>query len=216
MLAIGTLLTFWLTERLPNAAVNALGILCYMIGALSLTYQFIGYQLPGFARFVEFENLWIGGARGWLFYAFPLILVGRYLVAHKDKMNPLPMACLSCCCTLVMLAEALLIRKISGGHTGIDLTIMMIPTVFCILSFLISLRLPVGRYCAWMRKMSTLIFMTQRLFLTVLPEIFPFLFNTCIAVNPFMCFAAMCGGTVLCSLLILQISKSNYCIRLLY
>ena len=211
-----TFYTFWLTERLPNAAVNALGILCYMIGALSLTYQFIGYQLPGFARFVEFENLWIGGARGWLFYAFPLILVGRYLVAHKDKMNPLPMACLSCCCTLVMLAEALLIRKISGGHTGIDLTIMMIPTVFCILSFLISLRLPVGRYCAWMRKMSTLIFMTQRLFLTVLPEIFPFLFNTCIAVNPFMCFAAMCGGTVLCSLLILQISKSNYCIRLLY
>lgn len=216
MLAIGTLLTFWLTEKLPNAAVNVLGIVCYMIGSLSLTYQFIGYQVPGFARFVEFENLWLGGARGWLFYAFPLILVGKGMVSYKDKMKPLPMVCLSCCCTLVMLAEALLIRKISGGHTGIDLTIMMIPTVFCVLGFLLSLRLPVGRYCAWMRRMSTLIFMTQRLFLTILPGIFPELLSTYIAVNTFMCFAMMCGGTVLFSLLILQISKSKRFIRLLY
>ena len=208
MLAIGTLLTFWLTERLPNAAVNALGILCYMIGSLSLTYQFIGYQLPGFARFVEFENLWIGGARGWLFYAFPLILVGRYLVAHKDKMNPLPMACLSCCCTLVMLAEALLIRKISGGHTGIDLTIMMIPTVFCILGFLISIRLPNGEYARWMRNMSTLIFMSQRLFLTVLPQCFPVEFFF-VFMNKYIGATAIILVTVLFSSFVIQISKKK-------
>lgn len=165
---------------------------------------------------MEFENLWLGGARGWLFYAFPLILVGKYMVTYKDKMKPLPIACLSCWCTIAMLAEALLIRKISGRHTGIDLTFMMIPTVFCILGLLISLRLPWGRYCVWMRKMSTLIFMTQRLFLTVLPGIFPGLFNTYITVNPFMCFVVICGGTVLFSLLIMQISKSKHYIRLLY
>lgn len=216
MLAIGMLLTFWLTEKFPFVVVIALGCVCYIIGSFSLTYQFIGDQIPGFARFVEFENLWLGGARGWVFYAFPLILVGRCLVSYKDKMKPLPMACLSCGCILVMLAEALLIRKISGKHTGIDLTIMMIPTVFCILSFLISLRLPVGRYCDWMRRMSTLIFMTQRLFLTVLPGIFPVLFNTYIDANPFMRCAAMCGGTFLFSLLILQISKSKCFIRFLY
>ncbi|MBM6693276.1 acyltransferase [Pseudoflavonifractor capillosus] len=216
MLAIGILITFWLTEKLPNLVVTVLGVLCWGIGSLSLTYQFIGNQIPGFTRFVEFENLWLGGARGWLFYAFPLILVGKYMVSYTDRMKPLPMACSSCGCTLLMLAEALLIRKISEGHTGIDLTIMMIPTVFCILGFLISLK-PFGRrYCAWMRRMSTLIFMTQRLFLTVLPGIFPVFFNTYITVNPFICFVAMCGGTVLFSLSILEISKSKGYIRLLY
>ena len=216
MLAIGTMLTFWLTEKLPNVIVTALGVLCWMIGSLSLTYQFIGNQIPGFARFVEFENLWLGGARGWLFYAFPLILVGKYMVSYKDKTKPLPMACSSCCFTLAMLAEALLIRKISGGHTGIDLTFMMIPTVFSILGFLISICLLNGKYAKWMRNMSTLIFMSQRLFLTVLPGIFPALFNTYITVNPFMCFVVMCGGTILFSLLVMQISKSEYYIRLLY
>lgn len=216
MLAIGTLITFWLTEKLPDAIVTALGVLCWVIGALSLTYQFIGSQIPGFARFVEIENLWLGGARGWLFYAFPLILVGKRMVSHKDKMKPIPLACLSCCCTLAMLAEALLLRKISGRHTGIDLTFTMIPTVFCILGFLISVRLPNGQYTKWMRNMSTLIFMSQRLFLTVLPGLFPLLFNTYIEANSVLCFAAMCGGTVLFSALILQISKSRLYIRLLY
>lgn len=216
MLAIGTLITFWLTEKLPHVIVTILGVLCWVIGSLSLTYQFIGNQIPGFICFVEFENLWLGGARGWIFYAFPLILVGKYMVTCKDKMKPLPMACSLCSFTLAMLAEALLLRKISGGHTGIDLTFMMIPTVFSILGFLISIRLPNGKYAKWMRNMSTLIFMSQRLFLTVLPGIFPALFNTYITVNPFMCFAVMCGGTVLFSLLVMQISKSEHYIRLLY
>ena len=216
MLAIGTLLTFWLTEKLPNAVVAVLAALCYIIGSLTLTYQFIGYQIPGFARFVEFSNLWFGGARGWLFYAFPLMLVGKYMVSYKDNVfPPLPMASLSCCCTFAMLAEALLIRKISGGHTGIDLTFMMIPTVFCILGFLISICLPNGKYGKWMRNMSTLIFMSQRLFLTVLPECFPIVFSL-VFMNKYIGAVTIIVMTVLFSQFVIQISKKNLFFQKLY
>lgn len=215
MLAIGTLLTFWLTEKLPNAVVAALGVSCWIIGSLSLTYHFIGYQIPGFAHFVEFLNLWLGGARGWLFYAFPLILVGKYMVSYKDKVKTLPMACLSCICTLIMLAEALMIRKISGGHTGIDLTFMMIPTVFCILGFLISIRLPGGNYGRWMRNMSTLIFMSQRLFLTVLPQCFPRVFST-VFMNVYIGAITIIIMTVLFSWFVIQTSKKKVFFQKLY
>ena len=216
MLAIGTLITFWLTEKLPNVVVTALGVLCWVIGSLSLTYQFIGNQIPGFARFVEFENLWLGGARGWIFYAFPLILVGKRMVFYKDKMKPIPSACLSCCCTLVMLAEALLLRKISGGHTGIDLAFMMIPTVFCILGFLIGVDIPGGSYCSWMRHMSTLIFMSQRLFLTVLPDCFPIFVLTYVFANTYVgAFIVLVIEMILCNVIIFG-SKKVKCLRALY
>ena len=130
-------------------------------------------------------------------------------------MNPLPMACLSCCCTLVMLAEALLIRKISGGHTGIDLTIMMIPTVFCILGFLISIRLPNGEYARWMRNMSTLIFMSQRLFLTVLPDIFPGIFGF-INIKRYLGAMIVAGLVVGFSQLIIYASKKSSIVRILF
>lgn len=173
MLALGLVLTFLLTEKLPMWSVYVLAAICYAIGSLSLTYQFVGNRIPGFTVFVSFSSLWLGGARGWLFYAFPLIMVGRSLARVKDRVKSLPMACGSLMCVGIMLGEALLLRKLSGRHTGIDMTVMMIPTVYCVLGFLISTRPPYGKYCVWMRNTSTLIFMSQRLFLTVIPLSFP-------------------------------------------
>ena len=215
MLAIGTLLTFWLTENFPNVVVTILAVLCYIIGSLSLTYQFIGYQIPGFAHFVEFSNLWLGGARGWLFYAFPLMLVGKYMVSYKDKVKALSMACVSGICILIMLLEALLIRKISGEHTGIDLTVMMIPTVFCILGFLISIHIANGKRGKWMSSMSTLIFMSQRLFLTVLPECFPVAFSL-VFMNKYIGVVTIIVMNVLFSQFIILISKKNLFFQKLY
>jgi len=132
MLAIGLVLTFWLTEKLPEKVVVLLTLLMYMIGSLTLTYNFIGVQIPGFNEFNEFATTWLGGSRGWLFYAFPLIMVGRFLVKVHKRMEPIQMAFLSCVCVGLMLVEALLLRHISDSHTGIDMTIMMVPTVYFI------------------------------------------------------------------------------------
>lgn len=215
MLAIGLIVTFWLTEKLPPYLVNILAIICYAVGALILTYSFVGEKLYGFNIFAEFANTWLGGARGWLFYAFPLILVGKYMVDYKDRMKPLPMVGASCCCILGMLAEALLIRKISGEHTGIDLTVMMIPTVFCILGFLISIRLPDGKYAKWMRNMSTLIFMSQRLFLTVLPGCFPMIFNFAFS-NLYIGAVVVTGLIFSLAILILKLSEKYLIFKRLY
>lgn len=216
MLAIGLLVTFWMTEKLPNVIVILLGAVCWIVGALSMTYQFIGLTIPGFDEFVQFSDLWLGGARGWLFYAFPLILVGRFMVSCKEKVTPLKMASLSCLFTLAILVEALLIRRISGSHTGIDLTFMMIPTVFCVLGFLISVQLPDGEYARWMRSMSVLIFMSQRLFLTVLPDVLKIMSSRHFMLNPFMNFIMICGGTVIFSALLIRFSRSRQKIGYLY
>lgn len=183
MLAIGLILTFWVTEKLSQKIVIFLSIICYLIGSLLLTYNFIGLQIPGFNIFSDLAETWLGGARGWLFYAFPLIMLGRFMVKKKDQMKPFRMGILSCLCVILMLVEALLIRSLAGRHTGIDLTFMMIPTVFCLLGLLISISLPTRGPYRWMRNMSTLIFMSQRIFLTVLPSCLPTLFDFIFANN---------------------------------
>lgn len=201
-LAMGLVLTFWLTEKISGKIVNLLAVMMYILGSLMLTYSFLGDKIPGFSFWADFTELWLGGPRGWLFFAFPLIMVGKKMVEMKEKMKCGLMMMLSCICVLGMLMEALILRKYIG-HTGIDMTIMMIPSVFCILGFLISLDFPAGVYSIWMRKMSVLIFMTQRLFLTVLPDVFPEFFNMSDSWN----FLTICGGTVLFSMFIYRVSK---------
>ena len=184
-LAIGLIFTFYVTEKLPKYAADILAFVMYVIGSLTMTYSYFGDMIPGFGIVKMIITDWLGGSRGWLFYAFPLIMVGRRMASRKDKNSTVKMAVLSCVFVVLILAEALLLRK-AAGHTGIDMTLMMLPSVYCILGFLISINIPGGAYSLWMRKMSILIFMSQRIFLTVLPNLIPGFFNKYVFANYYL------------------------------
>ena len=214
-LAIGMVLTFWLVEKLPNWCVGMIAVILYSIGSLTLTYSHFGNMIPKFSEFIQFSELWLGGSRGWLYYAIPFLLLGRQVSRKKNKLNFIANFFFACDCVLIMLAEALLLRQFSGGHTGIDMTIMMVPTVYFVLTGLVQLNIRSGAYCSWMRKMSTLIFMSQRLFLTVLPAVFPLFFETYIFANYYLGAILICFMLVGLSIAIIELGKKYYFFRML-
>ncbi len=214
-LAIGLIVAFWMTEKLPKTACWLLGILLFTIGSLTMTYSFVGKQLNGYDRFFAFSINWLGGPRGWLFYATPLLMLGKFAAGIKHRFKWLPMMLLSILSMGALLAEALILRHFVG-HTGIDLTIMMAPAVLCILGFLVSIKIPGGTYSVWMRKMSVLIFMAQRIFLTVLPDLLPQSVNNIIFANNYVGAVIICGGTFLFAEFILLLSKKIQWMKKLY
>ncbi len=212
-LAIGLIAAFWLTEFVPKWVLAVLSAVLYAAGALMLTYKGVGAMIPGYAEITNFAGNWLGGARGWLFYAIPLLLVGR-LVAKKEDETGSRWALwlvLSAACVAVMLAEALTLRRFFGA-TGIDMTLMMPATVFCILNFLLSIRVPQGGYQLWMRKMSLLIFVTQRIFLSVVPG----WAGKEMLANQMFAFLFCVGGTILFSAAIVFLSRKVKPLKLLY
>lgn len=212
-LAIGLIAAFWLTEFVPKWALAVLSVILYAAGALMLTYKDLGAMIPSYAEITNFAGTWLGGARGWLFYAIPLLLVGR-LVAKKENQPDSRWAlwlALSVGCVAVMLAEALTLRHFFGS-TGIDMTLLMPATVFCILQFLLSIRIPQGAYQLWMRKMSLLIFVTQRIFLSVIPK----LAGEGLLANSYIAFLFCVGGTILFSAAIVFLSRKIKPLKLLY
>lgn len=198
-LALGLVFTFFVTEKLPEYVVNLLAAVLYIIGSLTMTYSYFGDMIPGFNVLNMLITDWLGGSRGWLVYAFPLIMVGRRMAKHKEKVSTFKMAALSFMFVFLIIIEALLLRK-AAGHTGIDMTLMMLPSVYCILGFLISLKIPSGTYCLWIRKFSILIFMSQRIFLTVLPDLFSDFFNKYIFANYY-------SGAVIISVFVIGFSS---------
>ncbi len=202
--------TFYTIWFMPSLAV-----LMYAVGSLMLTYKAVGGHIPGFAVLTAFAGKWLGGARGWLFFGFPLTLLGSVMVKVKRKMRWQPTMILSIVSVALMLGEALVLRR-SFGNSGIDMTVMMVPSVFCILGFLLSTKLPEGGYLVWMRKMSVLIFITQRLFLTVLPHILPQSVNDVVFANNYIGAVFVCGGTIGFSALIIALSKKIKVLKNLY
>lgn len=212
-LAIGLLLAFWLNEKLSRTVANVLAFGAYAIGALMLTYSFVGEKVPWFNLFGQFASTWFGGPRGGIFFGFPLVVLGARMVNVKERMRSVPCVVLSIFFGGCMLVEAIALRRLAGHHTGIDMTVSMIPLVFCILGFLLSIPIKSGKWCVWMRKMSVLIFMTQRLFLTVIPSIIQIDRMT---IHTSILFFMMCGGTLLFSILVLNLGKKIPLLRRMY
>ena len=212
-LAIGVVAAFWLTELAPKYVAGILAAVLYIAGALLLTYRGVGNLIPGYAGITTFAETWLGGARGWLFFAIPLLLVGRAVAKGQanQKTGWVLWAILSVVCVVLMLAEALVLRHFFGS-TGIDMTILMPVTALCILKFLISVQIPAGAYQLWMRKMSVLIFVTQRIFLSVLPTYI----GEYVFANGYVAFAFCVGGTVLFCAGIILLSRKVKPLKLLY
>ncbi len=214
-LALGLLLSFFLLEKLPKNLVYVLAAACYIMSALTMTYLFIGKLIPASTIVFNIFNTWFGGSRGWLLYGFPLLILGRAMVKIENKINCMLMAVLSVVSMLGLLAEALILRSIAG-HTGIDSTFMMLPAVFCILGFLISFKLPGGSYSVFLRSMSVLIFVTQRIFLTVIPHFLPEAVNQFIFSNLYLGALILCGSTILFSAGIILLAKKFKFLKYLY
>ena len=211
-LAFGLLLAFWVTEKLPRGAVWALTAAMYLVGALTLTYAKFFVAVPGSGWITDLVNTWLGGPRGWMFYGFPMIMVGRSMVkfrARREQWHSKPhwqlWMALSVISMLLLLGEALILRCLVGP-TGIDMTMMMPVAGFCILGFLLSVRLPEGGYLVWMRRMSVLIFVSQRIFLTVIPDFLPQAVMDRIYGDQYLGAVVTCGGTVVFSAAVIFLS----------
>ncbi len=213
-LAIGTLLAFWVSERLPQKTGIALAVVCYLLGALTGTYRALGGMIPGFSEFQAFSGLWLGGSRGGLLFGFPLVLLGKGAVKENHRFGWLGWGVLSVVFMGALLGEALLLRHFLG-NTGIDNTLMMIPTVVCILQFLLHISLPEGGYVPFMRKLSVLIFVSQRLFLSVLSVLVPAVAEYVVS-HLWIGAVLLCGGTILFSAGMILLSEKLPWLKKLY
>lgn len=214
-LAFGLLLAFYLSEKIPEWLTATTSIVLFLIGTFTLTYSFVGEKLPFYDNFSYVFNTYLGGSRGWLVFGTPFVMLGKYMVKIKSKIRCVPCMLLSILSLLLLLIEALILRKFVG-HTGIDTAFMMIPTVFFILGFLLTFKLPDGTYSVWMRKMSVLIFVTQRIFLTVIPHLISTSIYSFVFSNVYVGALFVCGGTILFSAMIIFASKKITWLKNLY
>lgn len=214
-LAIGLLVAFFVTEKFSSKTAVTLAVLMYILSSLTGTYKFAGNEILGMESFAAFSKLWLGGNRGGLLFGFPLIMLGRFAAQKKFEIQWKCWALLTVIATGALLAEALTLRYFAG-NTGIDQTVMMIPIVFCALQFLLTFSLPSGSYAVYMRKMSVLIFVTQRIFLTVIPALLSEEMKQMLFSNIWIGAVLLCGGTFAFSSLIIALSNRILWLKKLY
>ena len=110
--------------------------------------------------------------RNGFFYGAPYALLG-YIVAHqKSNPNLLKSGLGVIVFQSLFVAEAVLMKRINPV-SNTDMAIMMLPSVYFILLFLLNIDMKSNNFTVLLRKYSMLIFLGQRLFLTAIPSVWP-------------------------------------------
>src|SRR5699024_1567159 len=111
--------------------------------------------------------------RNGVFNGFPWFVLGCLVSEYGSKLkrHPILYGWGSFLCLILTVAEAVII-KVKFHSSGVDTVFFLIPFIFCLLMFLNKDNLYLC-YFKLMIKMSTLIFVGNRIFLTALPTAFP-------------------------------------------
>lgn len=175
-------------------------------GMFGYTYKFIVDGTP-IGNFYDLYLVVFKTTRNGVFNAVPFIFIG-YLISFKEIKPSVKgffkFAIPAGVSLVLMVAEAFLL-KLKFNVTGMDVCVFVVPFTYFFIMAVMHIDLKENKIWIWCRKLSLLIFVTQRLFLTMLPDFFPNVFAV-IYSNSYIGLVAVIGITVAFSVLFTLLS----------
>lgn len=207
-LAVGIALTCLLITMVKKHWICVtVCVVLYLLGSFGYSYSFL------------FDDTFIGRIYGWygvvfkttrngLFNAVPFLYMGYMLSQTKiepTKNNFLINGGLAVGCFALVVMESFLL-KLKFHVAGMDFIYMLVPFTYFFIKMLLSIDVKERIVYILCRKISLLMFVSQRLFLTALPLVLPKTFQF-IYVNSYLGLFMVLGLTIGFSLLIVCLSK---------
>lgn len=170
---VATIFTYYLYRR---ASIKTSILICgffYLVGCGFSYYYYILHSVPIVQNVMDvyyffFETTKNGILFGAIFIELGLVLAMRKRWASKQ-------VCILGCIGfgLLLAAESGILPLAHIPNKGVDLKLFLVPFTFCLVMFLAQLNLKDKTIYRWMRKMSTNMFLSQRLFITAYPLLLP-------------------------------------------
>lgn len=155
-----------------------MALVLIIIGAYFDEYQYAFTSLNDIP-FIVFANKaiqFIGGSRHALFFALPMILIGKFLEEHKIFFNASKTTCVTLLIVsfFVSLVECIILRYYGGENITCDITLFnYIPAIFLfILTFLHQPKAFSGTSTRTLRKAADVLYISHVLILHAVDKVF--------------------------------------------
>ncbi len=207
-LAIGVAITYCLVTKFNKKQIFALSTVLYIFGMLGYTYYFLieGTVVADF--YGLYYDVFVTTRNG-LFNAVPFLYMG-YLISVKDEIMPSVKGffkhAIPAGISLVLLIVEAFVLKLKFDVTGMDVGIFIVPFTYFFIMTVLHIELKECKLWLWCRRLSLLIFVSQRLFLTLLPLFFPSFFATIYA-NSYIGLVMVIALTIFFSIGLYYLSK---------
>lgn len=177
-LAVGIAIMYFLVTKLSKVQLIVVSVLLYIFGMFGATYYFVVSGTP-VGTFYDWFLLVFKTTRNGVFNAIPFICMGYFasnLKLEPSKNKAIKYGACAGVSLVLMVAESFIL-KLKFNVTGMDVGIFVAVFTYFLLMTALYIDLKERKIFIWIRKLSILIFVSQRLFLSLLPYFFPKVFN---------------------------------------
>lgn len=211
-LCIGVVLTWVLYKKLGMRKMLIISGICYLIGALGVSYSFLLEKNDLLFKVLTGYNYIFESTRNGFFNGFPCVALGA-LIAHEEtkgkKIGIVPNLIWTAVFGIGFVAEAFVL-KLKFDAVNANTLLLLVPFTYVFLRLCLSIPLASGKTLVWMRKMSTTIFLCQRLFLSALPGLFPdSVFARLLSGNPYVGWGYVLAATLITAGVLQWLGKKN-------
>lgn len=206
-LSVGIAITYFLVTKLNKKYILPIVIILYLLGMFGYTYRF-AVDNTVIGTIYDVYDKFMFSSRNGIFNGTPFVFMG-YIISTKEIRSSvkgfLKYAIPAGISLVLVVIEAFLL-KVKFNVSGMDISIFLPPFIYFFIMAVMHIELKENKLWLWCRKLSLLMFVSQRLFLTMLPAFFPKIFSVLYA-NSYIGLVAVIGVTIIFSVVFIQLSK---------
>lgn len=205
-LAVGVAIAYFLVSKFNKKQITVIVILLYIFSMFGYTYKFVIDATPIGNFYDIYDRLFVSSRNG-VFNGTPFIFMGYLISLNEIKSSVkgfFKFAIPAGVSLVLMVAEAFFL-KLKFNVTGMDVGVFVVPFTYFFIMAVMHIDLKENKLWLWCRKLSLLIFVSQRLFLTMLPAFLPSVFGMIYA-NSYIGLMAVIGITIAFSVVFILLS----------
>lgn len=206
-LAVGVAITYLLVTKLNKKTIIPIVVLLYIFSMFGYTYRFVIQETP-IGSFYDIYDTFFVSSRNGVFNGVPYIFMGYAISTKEVKASTkgfFKYAIPAGVSLGLVVAEAFIL-KMKFNVTGMDVGVFIVAFTYFFIMAMLHLDIKENGLWIWFRKLSLLMFVTQRIFLTALPDMFPTIFEKIYA-NSYIGLVAVIAMTIAFSVLLIHLSK---------
>ena len=208
-LGIATALYYLLSKKLSSKKIFVISLILYVMGCLLSSYVGLLNRIPGGNFIVQNYYSMFESVKNGLFFGIPFFCIGNLIYKYKNSLVFTTKKLVICLIIflLISIVENYYRITIFGTGKSSDLYFTLIPMTFILIILSITIKIVISNDLSlYLRKMSTLMFLTQRIFITCIIWS-DNLFKTKITANTFIYFISVFLATFCFSNLFLLLTK---------
>lgn len=206
-------IVYLLRKKLPYKKIFFLALPFYLIACLGSSYYGLTTKIPLISDFYNayfsfFDTIKNGILFGWVYVA-----LGGVFSEKSFKPKPCKYLVLTGVFFVLMAGETIVQTYLKWATNGVDTKLILLPLSICLFYFVMSLNIKQSPVLVWMRKLSSLMFLSQRIFLTTFDL---FLKDTIFVKNSMMYFVSILSLTLIFSFAFIVVSDKVKLLKKFY